>query len=83
MQEIVTFAENESCKSLTENKNYREIRHQCHYTSKYRGRPHSICNLKFNVPNEITTVFDNGSNYHYHFIIKNISKQAYWEIRLS
>ena len=31
---------------------------------------HSICNLKFNVPNEIPVVYHNGSNYDYHFIIK-------------
>ena len=27
--------------------------HQCHYRDKGRGAAHSICNLKFNVPNEI------------------------------
>ena len=25
----------------------------CHYACKYRGAAHSICNLRFNVPNEI------------------------------
>ena len=50
--------------------NYRKVSDDCHYTGKYRGAAHSICNLKFRVPNEITVVFDNGSNYDYHFIIK-------------
>ena len=31
---------------------------------------HSICSLKFNVPNEIFVVFHNGSNYDCNFIIK-------------
>ena len=52
------------------NKNYRKVRHHCHYTGKYRGAAHSICNLKFNVPNEIPALFHNGSDYDYHFIIK-------------
>ena len=30
----------------------------------------SICNLKYSVPKEIYIVFHNGSNYDYHFIIK-------------
>ena len=50
--------------------NYHKLRDHCHYRGKYRGAAHSICNLKFNVPNEIPVVFHNGSNYDYHFIIK-------------
>ena len=45
-------------------------RDHCHYIGKYRGKAHSICNLKFDVPNEIPVVFHNGSNYDYYFIIK-------------
>ena len=30
----------------------------------------NICNLRFNVLNEITAIFNNGSNYDNHFIIK-------------
>ena len=30
---------------------------RCNYAGKYRGVAHSICNLKFNVPNEITVFF--------------------------
>ena len=50
--------------------NYRKVRHHCHYTGKYRGAAHSICNLKFKVPNEIPVFFNKDSNYDYHFIIK-------------
>ena len=44
------------------------------YTSK-RGAAHSICNLKFNVPNEISVVFQHGSNYDYHSIIKELASK--------
>ena len=36
---------------------------------------HSICDLKFNVPNEISAVFHNVSNYAYHFIIKELANE--------
>ena len=45
-------------KSLT----YRKVRDHCHFTGKYRGATHIICNLIFTVPNEITLIFQNGSN---------------------
>ena len=48
---------------------YLKVRDQYNYTSKYRDAAHSICNLKFNVPNEIPVVFHNGSNYDYHFLL--------------
>ena len=40
-------------KKLTEDINHHKVRDHCHYTGKYIGVAHSICNLKFNVPNEI------------------------------
>ena len=36
------------------------------------GAAHSIRDLKFNVPKEILVVFHDGSNYDYHFIIKEL-----------
>ena len=56
-------------KKLSKTVNYRKVRNHCHYTGKYRSTAHSICNLKFNVPNEIPEVFRNDSNYDYHFNI--------------
>ena len=52
-------------------KNFK-VRDHCHYTSKYRGAAHNICNLKYKVPKEIPIVFHNGSIYDYHFIIKEL-----------
>ena len=37
---------------------------------------HSICDLKFNVSNEIPVVFHNGSKYDYHFIIKELANES-------
>ena len=54
---------------------YRNIRDHCHRTGKYRGAAHRICNLQFNVPNEIPVVFHNSSSYDYHFIIKELASE--------
>ena len=55
-------------------KNYK-VRDHCHYTGKYRGATHNICNLRYKVPKEILIVFHNGSTYDYHFIIKELVKE--------
>ena len=34
-----------------------------------------ICNLEYSVPKEIYVVFRSGSNYDYHFAIKNLAKE--------
>ena len=56
-------------KKLSRSTTYQKVREYCHHTGKYRGAVNSICNLKFNVPNEIPVVF-HGSKYDYDFIIK-------------
>ena len=43
-------------KKLSKRINYRKVRGQCHDTDKYRGPAHSICNLKFSVPNRICSL---------------------------
>ena len=55
-------------------KNYK-VRDHCHYTGKYRGAAHNICNLRYKVSKEIPLVFHNGSIYDYHFIIKELVKE--------
>ena len=52
------------------NKKYLKVRDHCHYTGEYRGAAHGICNWKYIVPKKIPTVFHSGSNYDYHFMIK-------------
>ena len=52
--------------------NYQKTRNHCHYIGKYKGVAHSIWNLKSKTFNEIPVVFHNGSNYEYHFIMKEL-----------
>ena len=58
-----------------DNKKYDKVKDHCHYTGKYRGAAHDICNLRYNTPKEIPVVFHNGSTYDYHFIIKELAKE--------
>ena len=55
--------------------NYGTVRDNCPYTGKDRGPAHSICNLKFDVPNKIRVDFHKGSKYDYHFIIKELANE--------
>ena len=59
------------------NKKHHKVRDHCHYTGKYRGAAHNICNLRYKVPKEIPLVFHNGSTYDYHFIIKELVKDNF------
>ena len=56
-------------------KKYSSVRDHCHYTGEWRGADHSICNLKYSVPREFPMVSHNGSNYDYHFIIKELAEE--------
>ena len=58
-----------------DNKKYFKIRDYCHYTGKYRGAAHDICNLRYKAPKEIPVVFHNGSTYGYPFIIKELAEE--------
>ena len=41
-------------------KKHHKVRDYCHYTGKYRGAPHNICNLRYKIPKETSLVFHNG-----------------------
>ena len=49
-------------------KNKKKVKDHCHCTAKFRGAAHSICNLKYKVPEDIAIVIHNAS-YDTHFII--------------
>ena len=51
-----------------------------HYTSKYRDVDHVICNLKWNVPNEIPVFFHSGTKCSYHLIIKELPNEIKGEL---
>ena len=59
-------------------KKYCKVRDHCHYTKEYRDAAHSICNLKYSVPKRMPIVFNNGSDYDYHFIIKELA-EVFWK----
>ena len=65
------------CKKEFDNNDKKEqkVRDHCHYTGKYRGAAHNICNLRSKIPKEIPVVFHNGSTYDNHFIIKELAKE--------
>ena len=60
-------------KKYLKDKKCRKVRDHSHYTGDYRCTAHSIFNLKCSVPKKIPIVFHNGSNYDYHFIIKELA----------
>ena len=84
-EEIISFEKQKLChickKEFCYEKNdknkfqlYRKVRDHCHYTGKFRGAAQSICNLRYKVQRGIPVVIHNGSNYDYHFIIKELAE---------
>ena len=59
----------------TSDRKHRKVRDHCHYTGKYRGAAHNICNLRYKIPKKIPIVVHNASTYDYHFIIKELVKE--------
>ena len=59
----------------TSDEKHHKVRDHCHYSGKYRGAAHHICNLRYKIPKEVPVVFHNGSTYDYHFIIKELVKE--------
>ena len=57
------------------NKKYFQVRDHCYYTEEYRGTMHSICNLKYRLLKKVPADFRNGSNYNYHFVIKELEEE--------
>ena len=52
-----------------------KVQDHCHYTGEYRGAAHSLCDLKYSIPKQITIIFHNESNYDYCFIIKELAEE--------
>ena len=63
------------CYDKNKKEKYQKVRDHCHYTGKFRGAAHSICNLRYKVPQEIPVKIHNGSKYDYHFIIKELAEE--------
>ena len=73
--EEINYNKQKTCYICNNDKKQQKVRDHCHYTGKYRGVAHNICNLGYKVPKEIPVVFHNGSTYDYHFIIKELVKE--------
>ena len=52
------------------------VRDHCHYTGRYRGAAHKICNLKYCKPNNISVFFHNLTGYDSHLFIKKLGVTA-------
>ena len=77
-QKLCHICKKEFCYDKNEKnkfKLYQKVRDHCHYTGKFRGAAHSICNLRYKVQREIPVKIHNGSKYDYHFIIKELAEE--------
>ena len=63
--------ENENDEKFTK---YQKVKDHCHYTGKFRGAAHSICNLRCKIPKNILIVIHNAG-YDTHFIIEQLAEQ--------
>ena len=54
---------------------HHKVRNHCHYTGKFRGTAHNICNLREKVPKKVPVVSHNGSTNDYHFIAKQLAEE--------
>ena len=58
-----------------DDKNYinkRMVKDHCHYTGRFRGAAHRICNLNYNVQKEIPIIIHNAS-YDTRFILNQLA----------
>ena len=51
------------CEKESNNNDKKNYKVRDHYTGKYRGAAHNICNLRYKIPEEIPIMFHNGSIY--------------------
>ena len=72
---ICDICEDKLQDKYVKDKKYSKVRDHCHYAGEYRGAAHSIRNYKYSGPKKIPVTFLNGSNYDYHFIIKELAEE--------
>ena len=46
----------------------------CHYTGKYRGPAHNLCNLKLRKDKTVVVGFHNGTNYDFYLFVKDLGR---------
>ena len=52
----------------------KKVRDHCHFTGKFRGTAHNICNLQFKKPKFTPVTFHNLSGYDSRLFVKNLGK---------
>ena len=62
------------CEEFCTNEDDENYKDHCHYTGKFRGVAHSICNLKHKALKGTPIVIHNAS-YDTHFIINQLAKE--------
>ena len=70
------------CKKVSgKKKNHIKVRDHDHYTGRYRGAAHLICNLRYSTQIDIPVFFHNGTNYDFNLIINELAKEFRSEMR--
>ena len=64
MQRIVIFAK----ENFGDKKKHRTVRDDDHYTGKYCGAAHNLCNLRYSTRKDIPVLFHNGSNCDFNLV---------------
>ena len=59
---------------------FKKVRDHFHYTGTHRRAADSICNVRYEKSKEIFAVLHNGSNYDFHFIIKELAEKIKWQL---
>ena len=59
---------------MGELKTHDKVRDHCHFTGKYRGAAHNLCNLRCKKPLVLPVIFHNLQGYDGHLFIKNLSR---------
>ena len=62
-------------------KKHIKLRDHDHYTGKYRGAAHLICNLRYSTQIDIPVFFHNGTNYDFNLIITELAKEFRSEMK--
>ena len=69
------------CKKLFgDAKKQKKVRDHDHYTGKFRGAAHSICNLRYSTQKDISVFFHDGTNYDFNLVINQLAKKFRLEL---